>query len=334
MEKKRIFYLDLIRVIAMIMIVNYHFFAENHLEVKVLSDGMWGFIGVAMFFMISGASLMYQYHEKLDIKSYFKKRFLGIYPMFWIAYALLFLYLFYVNKGFFKDLPIYKIGLSLLGMDGYLIVYMKTWYLIGEWFIGCIILIYLLFPLFRIAMKKYPRTFFALATIANLAIIFFGNFKMPLNHNLLLCSYSFLLGMYFMEYYKKFELKYAIIAAILAIVLWNTNPTTEIGVVIVGNLMGYGCFITLSYVGEKMTNTLFKNIVLVLSKYSYAIFLTHHFLIMKAHENFAGVVLDKYAVLCLYILTWVLIGIYSKIIYELNRKTLGLLKNSEKGKNI
>lgn len=333
MEKKRIFYLDFIRAIAMIMIVNYHFFAENRIEIKVLSDGMWGFIGVAMFFMISGASLMYQYREKLELKNYFKKRFLGIYPMFWIAYSLLFLYLFYGNKGFFKDLPIYKLGISLLGMDGYFIVYTKTWYLIGEWFIGCIILIYLLFPFFRMCMKKYPRTFFVLATLVNLGVIFFSQFKMPLNHNLLLCSYSFLLGMYFMEYYKKFELKYAIIAAILAIVLWNTKPTTEIGIVVVGNLMGYASFVALSYFGEKITDNLFKNIILLLSKYSYAIFLTHHFLIMKVHENFVGIVWNKYTVLCVYIISWALIGIYSKIIYELNRKTIELLKTSEKGKN-
>ena len=172
MEKKRIFYLDFIRAIAMFIIVNYHFFVENHLEIKVLSDGMWGIIGVAMFFMISGASLMYQYREKLELKNYFKKRFLGIYPMFWIAYSLVFLYIFYTYKGFFLDLPIYKLGLSLLGMDGYLSAYTRSFYLIGEWFIGCIILIYLLFPLLRMGMKKYPKTFFVLATMANLAVIF------------------------------------------------------------------------------------------------------------------------------------------------------------------
>ena len=64
-KKKKIFYLDFIRVISMIMIVTYHFyahFAENNITgFKMFSNGKWGMIGVTLFFMISGASLMYNY---------------------------------------------------------------------------------------------------------------------------------------------------------------------------------------------------------------------------------------------------------------------------------
>ena len=82
-KKKKIFYLDFIRVISMIMIVTYHFyahFAENNITgFKIFSNGKWGMIGVTLFFMISGASLIYNYGENLDIKKYAKKRFLGIF---------------------------------------------------------------------------------------------------------------------------------------------------------------------------------------------------------------------------------------------------------------
>ena len=82
----------------------------------------------------------------------------------------------------------------------------------------------------------------------------------------------------------------------------------------------------LSYVGEKIKGIFLKNVIQELSRYSYAIFLTHHFVIMKLLENFVGINLDKYGVLCVYIMSWVVIGISSKALYELNRKAISLLK--------
>ena len=72
MEKKeKLFYLNFIRAISMIIIVTYHFFvhfAENNIVGTSIINDKWGKIGVALFFMISGAALMYNYNEKLDIK--------------------------------------------------------------------------------------------------------------------------------------------------------------------------------------------------------------------------------------------------------------------------
>ena len=90
---------------------------------------------------------MYNYQDKLEIKNYIKKRFLGIYPMFWIAYTLIFIYLFYQTKSNVWGLPAYKMIITLFAMDGYLSPYISTFYLIGEWFLGCIVLIYTVFPL-------------------------------------------------------------------------------------------------------------------------------------------------------------------------------------------
>ena len=67
-KKKRVFYIEFIRVISMIIIVTYHFFvhfAENNIKGIDITNGTWGVIGVTLFFMISGASLMYNYKEKL-----------------------------------------------------------------------------------------------------------------------------------------------------------------------------------------------------------------------------------------------------------------------------
>lgn len=222
MEKnKKVFYFDFIRVVSTVIIVTYHFFAhfdENGIKgMRFLSDGKWGMIGVTLFFMLSGASLMYNYGETLDIKKYALKRFLGIYPMFWIAYIGVFTYIFYGCKRIIWDIPKYKILFSLFAMDGYLSPYTQTFYLIGEWFLGCIVFIYILFPFLRKALEKQPVITSVVFTVLNFsAVIFLKNTKMPINKNLIVCSYSFFLGMCVVKYIKKIKWYYAA-AALFAV---------------------------------------------------------------------------------------------------------------------
>ena len=87
--KKRLYYLDIIKLCALVLVFVCHY--TRSLEsrgvgfvCKVLPDSIFhlyiGSFGVTLFFIASGASLMYVYQEKLNVKNYFKKRFLGIYP--------------------------------------------------------------------------------------------------------------------------------------------------------------------------------------------------------------------------------------------------------------
>ena len=156
--KKRCFYLDFIRAVAVICILLTHYNANyiymndpSALKKAVITTKVAniyiGDFGVALFLIISGAALMYTYGESLDLKSFYKKRFQSIYPMFWIAYVIAFSYSFLANKGFIWSLPKGRILLSVLGMDGYLGTVIPTFYLLGEWFLGFIIIIYILFPL-------------------------------------------------------------------------------------------------------------------------------------------------------------------------------------------
>ena len=331
--KKRIFYLDFIRAISMIIIVTYHFavhFTSQNLKViRFFADGKWGLIGVAMFFVISGASLMYNYSEKIELKTYYKKRFLVIYPMFWFAYSAVFLKIFYDCKGFFNTLPIYKLIYSFLGMDGYLSPYTQTVYLIGEWFIGCIILIYILFPLLRLAIKKFPKAFLITLIIVDLAVILFSNFKMPVNQNLIVCTTTFVLGMYFMEYAKKCKIGHVIIALIVSIILCFIKVNTIKYVILIYNILGYTTFVVLYYIGEKINISFIKNIVKVLSKYSYAIFLVHHYIIQKTISYFENVIIDKYGIICVYLICAILIGIFAKVLYEANKNIIKVLTSKE-----
>ena len=88
-RRSRVFYLDFIRAISICMIIIYHY---NLLILKLqVSDNavltketVLGVIGVSLFIILSGASLMMSTQADFDIKTFAKKRFLSIYPLFWL----------------------------------------------------------------------------------------------------------------------------------------------------------------------------------------------------------------------------------------------------------
>lgn len=334
-KKKRVFYIEFIRVISMIIIVTYHFFvhfAENNIKGIDITNGTWGVIGVTLFFMISGASLMYNYKEKLEIKTYAKKRFLGIYPMFWIAYSLLFIYLFYECKSIIDGQPAYKLIISFLGMDGYLSPYISTIYLIGEWFLGCIVIIYILFPILRILVNKNPKTTLIFATILYiLMFIFYKNGKMPIDKTLIVSIYSVLIGMYIIKV-KEFKLWQAIIALIITIstyIVCSSNNFVVNIQVFIAKLTAFGMFVVLAYIGQKISNITIQKIFSIISKYSYAIFLVHHYLIMKIESTFQNQTYGLSGTVLLYLTCWVAIIIFARILFYINKKVINFFKKDE-----
>ena len=95
MKQKRLFYLDVIRAVCAVMIVVYHFPLAISQPVDyfhAFANGSFGMIAVYCFFMVSGAALMHRYRDedRLDLKNFYKKRFLSLYPLFWITYIMAF----------------------------------------------------------------------------------------------------------------------------------------------------------------------------------------------------------------------------------------------------
>ena len=333
-KKKKIFYLDFIRVLSMLMIVTYHFYAhfsENNISgfKTIFANGKWGLIGVALFFMISGASLMYNYKDKLEIKQYIKKRFLGIYPMFWIAYTLVFIYLFYQTKTNIWGLPIYNMIPTIFAMDGYLSSYIKTFYIIGEWFLGCIVLIYAVFPLLRKCVNKYPKITLVIATLSNLLVLFLlKNAKMPINQNFIVSLYSFLLGMYAIQI-KEFKLWQAIAALIVSIIGYIAVVPNMNMQVLAANISGYSLYVVLAYIGTKITNNMLQKIFVTISKYSYPIFLMHHYTIMKIENTFQNKIMGLTGTILLYITCWIVIIGLAKLVYMINKEILDFFKKEK-----
>ena len=75
MKKERLVYFDIIKFIAVICVFTVHFTRTLeyflNFDFKILPDRIFGVylggFGVTLFFITSGASLMYVYDEKLDL---------------------------------------------------------------------------------------------------------------------------------------------------------------------------------------------------------------------------------------------------------------------------
>lgn len=276
-----------------------------------------------MFFMLSGVALMYNYDDKIDYASYSKKRFLNIYPSFWIAYASVFLYNFYNQLSIPINIPKYTLLFSLIGMDGYFSYLFKNFCLVGEWFLGAIIILYILFPLFRAMMKRGRKK-------ANLVLIVFGGlsiyilqfnpFIMISNRNILVCSFSFLLGMYFIKYIKDINLYGFLISLILFIIFINVE--IPLFTYVISVISGYLLFFMLVYISRFIKNKLFKLVIEKICKYSYEVFLVHHVIIKKVFVRYTGLNLGRLEVLCLFVIVIVMIFFFSKLLFRLKSKIM------------
>lgn len=112
---KRIRYFDLLRCTCFCFIIFYHLLFQLYLSgicpVERLnplfsnSNMHLATLGVAVFFMLSGASLSYTAKENFSLAKYYKKRFLRILIPFYILYIVYFLFLLFQSHSVHNIFP-------------------------------------------------------------------------------------------------------------------------------------------------------------------------------------------------------------------------------------
>jgi peptidoglycan/LPS O-acetylase OafA/YrhL len=135
-----------------------------------------GGLGVSFFIVISGGGIYNSIKSHFSPLVFYKKRLLSIFPTYYVAYIVtaLFLFLFAGRVVFQGDFS--KVIWTFLGLDGFLSQRTPTFYLIGEWFIGFIIFMYLLFPLIKFFYVKNRFFTFLIAVIISALSIHYNNF--------------------------------------------------------------------------------------------------------------------------------------------------------------
>lgn len=313
----------------MVAIVVFHFNVSlmTHYvgKIRILPDsylnGNLGQVGVSLFFIISGAALMYSYQNDLSLITYFKKRFLAIFPMFWISYICVISYLFfryYTINPFGPPVQTWTFLLSLIGMDGYLLTLIPNHYLIGEWFLGCIIALYIIFPLLRFMMLKQPVITAVGILVIYTALVKWYSLHFQIDYNFVMRIPEFIFGMYFVKYFKRVNI-YVFAISMLITIEWFIKPI-NIPYMYKITVIGMCIFLVLVFIGQYIKNDEFKKPFLVISKYSFAIFLVHHVIIEQLLTRFNSKVISHAETYLLFFITCIVIAIVAIFVSRLTAK--------------
>ena len=277
---------DYIRAISIVIVILFHYSASYDIYlIKGFNDFFysfgrtgWGSIAVYMFLMISGASLYHTYAEKINIYEFYKKRWLSIFPQFYLLWIALYFVQSYLHGTFLWGGEFCKLLLTFFGIDGYFLYLGKNYYIIGEWFLGAIIILYILFPILLYLIKRHEKFFTLFLLIILIINTELDIFEISLYRNVITCLIIFWLGMIFDKYRNRID-RYpstALLAMLLAFLAFNF----EINAIYYTIIFSVLFFVVLYFVpqGVKISATIEKTILIV-SAYSYSLFLVHHVVI-------------------------------------------------------
>jgi len=156
---KRLLEFDIIRAIAILMIVLYHMYlyiSSDLFGIHYLwsiSQGYLVLLGLGLFFFVSGFVIHHRYPilaSKDEIKTFLTRRAIRIYPLYEIAlFVTLAGALFRVIPTRLSDISFTPLGIFIyaLGAQGLFAPLLLPYVSWAYWFIGIILLYYLLYPL-------------------------------------------------------------------------------------------------------------------------------------------------------------------------------------------
>lgn len=282
MKKERILGFDFIRAVSALLIIFYHIVRQfeiipdwDHFPVSSMGpNGDWGHYSVvALFFMLSAASLLYNYPtlKRGDLLRFYKKRWLSVFPAFYLVWICC-----YVITSIKSGSPFWgghpaTLLLTVIGEDGYFqyLGLADDYYLIGEWFLGVIIILYLLYPLL---LALYQR-FFLVSTIVITALFFILH-----NDSFITYLFPFWCGFCYLRYREKIRKRRVTFFLFLAgALIFFFVPFSIPFKIPAMTLVGILLFPCLDMIADPLMKvTPIRKFTLFTSGLSYELFLVHH----------------------------------------------------------
>lgn len=332
--KKRLYYLDFIRALSTIVIIVCHF-NNPYLVGKGFLGwnepfGIYiGNFGVSLFLIISGAALTVTYSFPIRLGRFYRKRFLSIYPMFWIAWIIATLCSFALNQG----MPLNagkpeSFIFTIFAMDGLAANFgLSTTYLLGEWFLGFIVLFYLIFPLLLWGVKKYPIITICLGlTVYGLTLIVLQQYPHSFPNTVLLPVRlpELLFGIYYATYVHRRPHPLWLIPSVAVLILSTAYPSFNED--IATTFVGIASFISLAIIAKYFNTRMVRPFVHQISKYSYAIFLVHHVVISRMFlwiniETFVS----RIQIYMLFTFDFLLTMLLAVLLYKFHKKVMAFV---------
>lgn len=278
-KSKRIPEIEFTRACCCLGIVVFHYFCRAKGNFKFLiktANSPFGFIYVTSFFNISGAVLYYNYPSIKSIKAFYFRRWKSIFPSFYICY-----FYFFLRNIFRYPKLIYKIYwpklfFTFLGLDGFFLYKIKNYYLVGEWFLGAIIIIYFFYPiLLRIISKNYGFVINIICFCFYFLMYKKNFFTISNEKNIITCFTSFYFGMNAIKYIK--FIKDNKVVLVFAFFFFCILCTIKINsFIMIYQIQGFSFFIIFNSIGHYIMQSKFYKIFSEISNISFIIFLYHH----------------------------------------------------------
>ncbi|WP_405323939.1 acyltransferase family protein [Fibrobacter sp.] len=148
--------LDLFRVVAAVMVLLFHCNIHHESSFGPLTGFVsMGAVFMTAFFMLSGYVLFLTYKDKSlvqapALKNFYLKRIFGIFPLYLVVAALYVVTL--GEESAFQNLVLLPI--EVLGLQSVFSTLFPVSHNDGTWFISCLLLAYLAFPLMQEAVKQ------------------------------------------------------------------------------------------------------------------------------------------------------------------------------------
>ena len=164
---------------------------------------------------------------------------------------------FNFHKLFYKG-HLSKIFFTIIGLDGYLLYKVKTYYEVGEWFLGAIIIIYFMYPFLLFIINKKN------IIINNIIICFFyyliykkNFFRIGKGRNIITCTTSFYFGIETIRFKKMYLMnkKILLISFIIFIFLYKVKMNSFI---LISQIQGFSLFILLFHIGQYLMKKKYK----------------------------------------------------------------------------
>lgn len=202
--------------------------------------------------------------------------------MFYVAFGFMFIRYVCANGNLFYLGVKKPLILTVFGLDGYFLYKGVNYYILGEWFLGALVLIYLLYPLLLFCMEK-SEILSSIIVFALYGFMLWGYslpeplFEIRESRNLISCILCFWLGMLLYRHAERL-LYHRLLPIVGLLIFLGAYFIPHVN--ILNHVAALGMFLFLFGIGSILDRSshLTKGFAWMASL-SYPIFLVHHVLI-------------------------------------------------------
>lgn len=293
------------RTICALGIIFYHFFrasASQYPLFTTYANGTWGEVNVAIFFMLSGYLLYYNHSSVNRLSAFYKRRFINIFPSFYIAYIFLYLERVFQSGKIFWSGPKWKLIFSVIGIDGFIFYRQPDdYYLIGEWFLGAIIILYTLYPLIIWILNKNAVISTLLVLVLYVILLLNqNNITNKASHTITSSLLSFYIGILLCKYCRHQIVRpLSVIAMAIITVLFYFVPQRFMDENIHYHIFAMALFIVFLWIGSFLDKCRpIRGLLAFTGGLTYEVFLLQHVVILALLQVKNPVSVKKSICLC------------------------------------